>query len=229
MNRDAELNMAQILLAGGFADEDINSNTEPNWSDSEQGSIVDEALYKQLVEKYQELIDTFGQENNSENVEKAELGKPKEHEPLVLPVKGLNIPFADVALQDGDSVIVERLEQPLFTVIGLVNRPGNFPYPQDVQYNLMQALGFAGGLDKTAEPHYATVYRLKPDRTVVRAAFKIIDDSKLTNASSTLIKPGDIIAVEQTPRTRTKLFLDSMFRINLGIYTPLDIFDKNKR
>ncbi len=226
MNPNAELNMAQILLAGGFADENINSNTELNWSDSEQNSTVDDVLYKQLVEKYQELIDTFDQENNSENVEKAELGKPKEPEPLVLPVKGLNIPFADVALQDGDSVIVERLEQPLFTVIGLVREPGNFPYPPDVQYNLTQAIAFAGGLDKTAEPRYATVYRLKPDRTVVRAAFKIIDDSKLTDASSTLIKPGDIVAVEQTPRTRTKLFLDSVFRINLGIYTPLDIFDE---
>ena len=226
MNANAELNMGQILLAGGFADENINSNTELNWSDSEQNSAVDDVLYKQLVEKYQELIDTFDQENNSENVEKAELGKPKEHEPLVLPVKGLNIPFADVALQDGDSVIVERLEQPLFTVIGLVSKPGNFPYPPDLQYNLMQAIAFAGGLDKTAEPRYATVYRLKPDRTVVRAAFKIIDDSKLTDASSTLIKPGDIVAVEQTPRTRTKLFLDSVFRVNLGIYTPLDIFDQ---
>jgi len=229
MNPNAELNMEQILLAGGFADENINSNTEPNWSDSEQNSTTDDALYKQLVEKYQELIDTFGQDKKSENGEKVPFGKLNKHEPLVLPVKGFNIPFADVALQDGDSIIVERLEQPLFTVLGLVNRPGNFPYPPDVQYNLMQALGFAGGLDKTAEPRYATVYRLKPDRTVVRAAFKIVDGSKLTDASSTLIKPGDIIAVEHTPRTRTKLFLDSVFRINLGIYTPLDVFDEQDR
>ena len=225
MNPNAELNMAQILLAGGFADENINSNTEPNWSDSEQNSTIDEALYKQLVEKYQELIDTFGQEK-SENRKKAESGKLKKQESLVLPVKGLNIPFADVALQDGDSVTVEQFEQPLFTVIGLVNRPDNFPYPPDAQYNLMQALGFAGGLDKTAEPRYATVYRLKPDRTVVRAVFKIVEDSHLTNALSTLIKPGDIIAVEHTPRTRTNLFLYSLFRINLGIYTPFDVFDQ---
>ena len=225
MNPNAELNMAQILLAGGFADENINSNTEPNWSDLEQNSTIDEALYKQLVEKYQELIDTFGQEK-SENRKKAESGKLKKQESLVLPVKGLNIPFADVALQDGDSVTVEQFEQPLFTVIGLVNRPDNFPYPPDAQYNLMQALGFAGGLDKTAEPRYATVYRLKPDRTVVRAVFKIVEDSHLTNALSTLIKPGDIIAVEHTPRTRTNLFLYSLFRINLGIYTPFDVFDQ---
>lgn len=225
MNPNAELNMTQILLAGGFADENINSNTEPNWSDSEQNSTIDEALYKQLVEKYQELIDTFGQEK-SENRKKDESGKLKKQESLVLPVKGLNIPFADVALQDGDSVTVEQFEQPLFTVIGLVNRPDNFPYPPDAQYNLMQALGFAGGLDKTVEPRYATVYRLKPDRTVVRAVFKIVEDSHLTNALSTLIKPGDIIAVEHTPRTRTNLFLYSLFRINLGIYTPFDVFDQ---
>jgi len=229
MNPNAELNMAQILLAGGFADENINSNTEPNWSDSEQNSTIDDALYKQLVEKYQELIDTFGQDKKSENGKKVPFGKLNKHEPLVLPVKGLNIPFADVALQDGDSIIVERLEQPLFTVIGLVNKPGNFPYPPDVQYNLMQALGFAGGLDQATEPRYATVYRLKPDSTVVRAAFKIVDGSKLTDASSTLIKPGDIIAVEHTPRTRTKLFLDRVFRINFGVYTPLDVFNQQNR
>jgi protein involved in polysaccharide export with SLBB domain len=219
MSPNAELNMAQILLAGGFADENTNSDTEPNWSDSEQSSAIEDALYKQLVEKYQELIDTFGQDRKSES------GELNRHEPLVLPVKGLNIPFADVALHDGDSIIVERLEQPLFTVMGLVNRAGNFPYPPDVRYNLMQALGFAGGLDQATEPRYATVYRLKPDSTVVRAVFKIADGSKLTDALSTLIKPGDIIAVEHTPRTRTKLFLDRVFRINFGVYTPLDVFN----
>ncbi len=36
--------------------------------------------------------------------------------------------------------LVERVEQLPFTVIGLVNRPGSFEYPYDVQYNLMQAI-----------------------------------------------------------------------------------------
>ncbi len=227
MNPNAELKIEQILLAGGFADEDINPNTEPDLNDSEQNNAADEALYQQLVEKYQELIDTFGQGKKPEYREKTEFGQL--NKPLVLPVKGLNIPFADVALQDGDSVTVERLEQPLFTVVGLVNKPGNFQYPPDVRYNLMQALGFAGGLDQATEPRYATVYRLKPDNTVVRAVFKIVDDSQLTNALSTLIKPGDIIAVEHTPRTRTKLFLDRVFRINFGVYTPLDVFNQQDR
>lgn len=228
MNSNTKLNMAQILLAGDYADENISLNTEPGWSDLEQDSSTDETLYNQLVETYKELVEALDIEKSSDIGNKTEPGKLKKTEPIVLPVKGLNIPFADVALQDGDSVIVERFEQPLFTVIGLVNKPGNFPYSPDVKYNLMQAVGFAGGLNQTAEPRYATVYRLKPDNKVVRAVFKIVDSSKLTDALSTLIKPGDIIAVEHTPRTRTKLFLDSVFRINFGIYTPLDVFDEQR-
>ncbi len=151
--------------------------------------------------------------------------RPRKSESLVLPVKGLNIPFADVVLQDGDSVIVERLQQPLFTVMGLVNSPGNFPYPPDAQYTLMQAMGFAGGLNQIAEPRYATIYRLKQDGTNISAIFPITDDSKLADASNTLIKPGDIIAVEHTPRTRTAMFLDRAFRINIGTYWRLNDSD----
>lgn len=151
-----------------------------------------------------------------------ETSRPRKSESIVLPVKGLNVPFADIALQDGDSVIVERLQLPLFTVMGLVTRPGNFPYPLDVQYTLMQAMGFAGGLNQIADPRYATIYRLKRDGTCVSVTFPIKGKSKLTNASNTLIKPGDIIAVEQTPRTRTAMFLDSTFGINVGTYWSLN-------
>jgi protein involved in polysaccharide export with SLBB domain len=146
----------------------------------------------------------------------------RKSESIVLPVKGHNIPFADIALQDGDSVIVERLQPPLFTVMELVNSPGNFPYPPDVQYTLMQAIGFAGGLNLITEPRYATIYRLKRDGTCVSATFPIKGKSKLSDASNTLIKPGDIIAVEHTPRTRTAMFLDRVFRISIGTYWGLD-------
>lgn len=271
MKPNAELNMAGILFAGGFADENINSSrSRPKTQDSRpktqglslefgvwslesgiklsvsdlrQNSTREETLYRQLVETYQELLETIDLENGFSHPyrEKPEIGKMdlaipvgraesyssatgklQGPESFILPVKGFNIPFADVALQDGDSVVVERLGQPLVTVIGLVNRSGNFPYPPDVQYNLMQALGLAGGLDLVAEPRYATVYRLKPDGGIVSAIFKIVDGSKLTGALSTLIKPGDIVAVEHTPRTRAKLFLDRVFRINMGTYIRLD-------
>jgi len=140
---------------------------------------------------------------------------------LTLPVRGLNIPFADVPLKEGDAVVVERLQTQYISVMGLVSRPGNFPYPPEAQYNLAQALGFAGGLDMVAEPRYVTVYRLRTDGTVVDATFQLVnaaDQEELTERLAVAVKPGDIVSVEHTPRTRTKMFLDRVFRITLGLY-----------
>jgi polysaccharide export outer membrane protein len=144
---------------------------------------------------------------------------------ITLPVKGLNIPFADVAVREGDTVVVERLEQPVFSVVGLVDKPGNFPYPPDARYNLMQALAFAGGFNLVADPRYTTVHRQKPDGTTVSVTFEMVNDSRLTDASTILIKPGDIVSVEHTPRTRTNLFLDRVFRINTGLYSTVRVIE----
>ncbi|MFC1739098.1 SLBB domain-containing protein [Planctomycetota bacterium] len=191
-----------------------NSTGKINTSNSKPNTFSDEVLEKDLL-KILELEKSLG------IGETAKLAKDNEPQTLVLPIKGLNIPFADIALQEGDSIEVERLELPLVTVVGLVNKPGNFTYPPDVQYNLMQALGFAGGLNQAAEPRYATVYRLKADGEIVSAAFNFRKGSRLADGSNVLIKPGDIVDVEHTPRTRTKLFLDKMFRINMGLYVPI--------
>jgi len=182
-----------------------------------QNSSLNEVLDK-------ELLEILGLQKSPELRRKIKLSKPQEPESFVLPVRGLNIPFADVVLQDGDSVIVERLKVPLFTVIGLVNNPGSFIYPPDVQYNLMQAIGLAGGLDRVAEPRYAVVYRLKADGTIVHATFAVTNAAyglRFADALNTRIKPGDIVAVEHTPRTRTNHFLDRIFRIQVGAYVPV--------
>jgi len=199
----------------------MTSNPHFNVSNLKHASSSEDALYKQLVKTYEELVETLGVENPPGVIKEVVLGKVNKGEPIVLPVKGLNIPFADVKLQDGDTVIVERLEPQIFTVMGLVNKPDNFPYPADAKYNLMQALAFAGGLDKVAEPHYATIYRLKADGTIVDTTFQIVKGSKLTNSLSTIVKPGDIIDVAHTRRTRTKVFLERIFNVHVGAYVPI--------
>lgn len=144
--------------------------------------------------------------------------------PIVLPIKGSHAPFADVPLQEGDRVFVERRVIPLFTVIGLVNRPGNFEYPSEARYNLIQALGFAGGLDLRLDPRYAVVYRLHPDGSIVHAAFQLSNPKEpwaLAVGATVAVKPGDIIAVEHTPRTRTREFLERFINVNVGAYIPL--------
>lgn len=51
-----------------------------------------------------------------------------------------------------------RQSERVFTVMGLVRQPNAFPYPPNVQYSLMEALAFAGGLDMVADPRYLKVY-----------------------------------------------------------------------
>jgi polysaccharide biosynthesis/export protein len=136
----------------------------------------------------------------------------------VLPVKGFNIPFRDVALQEGDTVVVEQLQIPLFCVLGLVARPGSYPYPPLAEYTVGQALGFAGGLSQMEDPRYVTVYRLAEDGSVVRVALQLIKKDAFTAALNTPIRPGDVVAVERTPRTRMNAVVNNLVRINTGVY-----------
>jgi len=123
-----------------------------------------------------------------------------------------------MALEEGDTVVVEQTQMPLFSVLGLVSKPGNFPYPPNAEYNLTQAIAYAGGLDPVAEPRYVTIYRLKEDGSVARVSFQLVKEGQLTDALVTPILPGDVVAIEHTPRTRANTVIHDMVRFNTGIY-----------
>jgi len=142
--------------------------------------------------------------------------------PIVLPVVSTNIPYRDMALAEGDTVVVEQIQMPLFSVLGLVARPGNFPYPPSAEYNITQAIAYAGGLDPVADPRYVTIYRLNQDGSVVRVPFKLKDKNEFTDALGVAIRPGDVVAIEHTPRTRTNLIVNNLVRVNTGIYIRPD-------
>jgi len=229
---DSNIDLSSLLTASSALQENLapaesrvsNTSLEQKLNPPAKRKLLE---YRQSASDRQQEDSKIADRDRKPRAERiANQGTFQESKPLVLPVKGLNIPFADVVLQDGDGVIVEPLQPLLVTVIGLVNKPGNFPYPPDVRYNLVQALAFAGGLNDVADPRYVTVHRLNPDGTIVSAVFPIKDGSRLTDAANNLIRPGDIVDVEHTPRTRTAVFLDRVFRINIGTYTSIDtLFD----
>lgn len=136
---------------------------------------------------------------------------------IVLPVKGLNIPFADVPLMEGDLIEVKRFNPAVFTVIGLAKAPGAFPYPPDTEYNLMQAIGFAGGVDLIADPRFVTVYRQDAKGDIVSAVFRI-DKEFMAKSCEVKIKPGDVISIDVTPRTKRNVLLHQVLRINFGVF-----------
>jgi len=108
-----------------------------------------------------------------------------------------------------------RENERVFTVMGLVNRPDTYPYPPDVQYNLTEALGFAGGLNMVADPRHVTIYRQNANGEIVSATFGVGPKSR-ADAYDVMIKPGDVICVDHTLRTRTNEFLAGLFHVGVG-------------
>jgi len=154
---------------------------------------------------------------------------------ITLPIVG-QIPVADKTLSEIEASIIDayypkyvvnppmvvcevvkyqRDSERVFTVLGLVNHPNAFPYPPDTQYNLMEALAFAGGLDMTADPRYLKVYRQDADGTVVSATFGV-DSKSVVGAYAVAIKPGDVIYVDHTLHTRVNRFLSDVLQIRVG-------------
>jgi hypothetical protein len=82
----------------------------------------------------------------------------------------------------------------------------------------MEALGFAGGLDMVADPRYVKIYRQDDTGKIVTATFGVSGKS-LDKAYNILIKPGDLIYVDHTLRTRTNVFLSDVFRITVNAGT----------
>lgn len=136
---------------------------------------------------------------------------------LALPVKGLNVPFADVALAGGETIEVEPWEPALFTVVGLVAKPGAYEYPPGSHYNLMQALAIAGGIDRIASPPYATVFRKAEDGAIVACTFGI-SGNDLVRASAVEIRPGDVVAIEHTALSWTRSLVAQVLRLQVGFF-----------
>ena len=154
---------------------------------------------------------------------------------ITLPIVG-KLPVAGKTLADVEEIVInayypkyvvdppmvvcqvakyQRENERVFTVMGLVNQPDAFPYPPDVQYNLMEALAFARGLDMVADPHYIKIFRQDTSGKVVSAIFSV-DSKSMVKAYSVLIKPGDVIYVDHTLSTRTNKFLSGLFQFRVG-------------
>ena len=82
----------------------------------------------------------------------------------------------------------------------------------------MQALAIAGGVDRIADPPYATVFRKDLETNeIIPATFKIKGDG-LVAASSLQIKPGDVISLGHTKGSWTRAFIDKVLRLNVGFF-----------
>lgn len=106
-------------------------------------------------------------------------------------------PTADLKLLPGDSVYVPEIETAFFTVIGGVNKPGQ--YPLKGRLTLSEAIGMAGGaMPDRGDLRYVQVMPSssspdKPVETVTIDVTKVIAGT----AADPLVNRGDVISVKE--------------------------------
>jgi hypothetical protein len=84
----------------------------------------------------------------------------------------------------------------------------------------MESLAYAGGLNMVADPRYVKVYRQDSSGEIVSATFSI-DSKSFQDAYAVAIKPGDVIYVDHTLRTRVNQFIADVFNFRVGYYDDI--------
>jgi polysaccharide biosynthesis/export protein len=135
---------------------------------------------------------------------------------VLLPIHGLNVPFADAALAGGEEIEVTRFNPVGLTVVGLVKKPGFYPVEPDGTYNLAQALALGGGVDYQANPQYATICRQGADGRLLARRVRI-DNDNLSEAAVVTLRAGDTVAVESSVETDVRIILLQALRFSVGV------------
>ena len=90
------------------------------------------------------------------------------------------------------SISLVEMNRRLFTVLGQVQRPGTYRFPDHGSLSLVQVVGIAGGYTRLAKASHITVKRIPGDQV-----FKL-DGKRMASDAGTkpfIIQAGDIITV----------------------------------
>ena len=123
---------------------------------------------------------------------------------------GMQIP----ELTDGDVVhVMKRTLKPIY-VIGLVHKPGEFPYPTNQEIRLLDALALAGGVSNPVAEDILVIRKRPTDKEPIRIAVSL---QAAKNGSDNLqLAPGDTVTIEQSPLTMTYDLIQTFVRFGIG-------------
>lgn len=117
-------------------------------------------------------------------------------------------------LHDGDVVnVVKRTLRPLY-VIGLVHKPGEFPYPPNQEIRVLDALALAGGVANPLAEEVILIRQVPGSPEPVRIAVSI--QGAKNGQDNVTLAPGDTISVEQTAATAVVDALKTFFHVSVG-------------
>jgi len=94
------------------------------------------------------------------------------------------------------SVEIISYSKQQFTILGEVNRPGIFDFPDEGSLDFLQAIGMAGGYTKIANPSKTIIKRVvNGQETIIKVDGKRILDPHHNTIAVPQILPGDTIQV----------------------------------
>jgi polysaccharide export outer membrane protein len=129
----------------------------------------------------------------------------------------------DVTLQDGDVVRVETRDPTPISVIGLVKKPGQYEMPVGQPVHLLDAIALAGERSNPwADKIYITRHVTGENEPVVIETS--VAEAQHNNESNLRLSPGDVVSVEQTPRTVIHNIFTNIVRFSVVAGQSIPLF-----
>lgn len=129
-----------------------------------------------------------------------------------------------IGLQNGDTISVEERKIKPIYVVGMVNRPGDYPFPTDRELRVLEAIGLAGGVDRNSLPNRVIVIRQKPDELGLVAVRVDLDCAKKNLDDNIRLMPGDTVSVEESCMSYLRGLLRGALRFGVGASLDPAIF-----
>ncbi|MGB0760056.1 MAG: polysaccharide biosynthesis/export family protein [Rubripirellula sp.] len=125
----------------------------------------------------------------------------------------VELPIADVVLENGNVVVVNKCAEEAFFVVGLLNPNGlvrfslgtdnrdlgnGFTLPKDRDIDVVTAVAMAGYIDPIDSPTTVTVHRTRPNGSPMLIRVDLIQ-ARYNRAENIMVQGGDIIYLNPDP------------------------------
>ena len=129
----------------------------------------------------------------------------------------------DIGLQDGDVVRVETRDPNPISVIGLVQKPGQYEMPVGQPVHVLDAIAMAGERSNPwADKIYITRHVTSENEPIVIETSVV--NAQHSDVSNIRLSPGDVVSVEQTPQTVIHNVFSTIFRFSIVAGQSIPIF-----
>ncbi len=193
-----------ITIAGGLAQEagtivEIrHPGFQPGTDPHRRSPSIANGTSEGVISAAGEAVEATPTSAKSLKVDLASIGK-----------EGVGIPL----LMDGTVISVEKRDPQPLTVVGLVNKAGQYEFQVGQNLTVLDAIAMGGGINSPVANKIYVIRKL-PGVAEPKLIHVSYAKAKRDIRDNILLQPGDVVSVEQTPAT---VFIDVLKTATFGI------------